>query len=468
MMSTATKVLMVLTSQSTLGNTGEPTGCWLEEVTTPHYVFADAGADIDIVTIRGGRAPIDPRSIEAAGENGASVERYLKDETLQAALARTRAIDAIESARYDIVFIPGGHGTMWDLPNNAMLNRIIVETLERGDIVSAVCHGPAAFVTATSANGRPVIAGRRLTAFTNSEERAAGMMEKVPFLLESQLTSIGAKFECARDFEPFAVVDRNLITGQNPASSLRVAQLALEASRKDPLRTAISVEATPGVPRISTLMLLAAPENKALRDLLMVRPENPAQLSGKRIAVLTTDGVEEIELTATLKYFRERGADVEIISPPRPEYPERFGVQIPVIRETHILTVRYMEEGGWVAFDRKLGEVDPLQYSAAIVPGGAWNPDTLRADAKALAFLKALNELGRPVAALCHGPWVLADAGLLRGRKATAWWSMQKDIVGAGGTYVDEPVVVDGGVITSRAPIDLPQFLAAVTDCLTR
>jgi protease I len=236
----------------------------------------------------------------------------------------------------------------------------------------------------------------------------------------------------------------------------------------DSLYTVISMEGTAAVPRISTAMLLSAPENKSLRDLLTMSTFEPSLLEGKRIAVLTTDGVEEIELTATRKYLKERGAQVEIISPKRPAYPDHFGVQIPVIRQTHILTVRYMEEGGWIAFDRTLEEVEPLDYAAVIVPGGAWNPDTLRADANALSFVDELYKAERPVAALCHGPWVLADAGVLRGRKATAWWSMQKDIVGAGGTYVDEAVVIDGNVITSRAPMDLPQFLRAISSQLTR
>jgi protease I len=471
-MSAETNVLIVLTSHATLGRSNEPTGFWLEEFTTPYFAFADAGARVEIASIRGGQPPIDPRSVKQAGDNPASVERYLRDSSLQALLAATASIESLQSATYDIVYLPGGHGTMWDFPGDQMLERLIAETLGRGAVVSTVCHGAAGLVTAKSPDGRSVVAGRRLTAFTDAEEESAGLTEVVPFLLESRLKSLGARFESGANFASFAIADDNLVTGQNPASSRRVAELALAVSRqrlrsRDPLRSLMAVESSAAVPRISTAALLAAPENESLRDLLTGRAADVSLLEGKRIAVITTDGVEEIELTATLQYFRDRGASVEILSPARPTYPERFGVQIPAIRETHILTVRYMEEGGWVAFDRKLDAADPAHYAAVIVPGGAWNPDTLRADPAALAFISSLAKAGRPVAALCHGPWVLADAGVLRGRRATSWWSMQKDIAGAGGTYVDEAVVVDGNIITSRAPIDLPEFLDAVTRQLT-
>jgi putative intracellular protease/amidase len=231
-MFTATKILIVLTSHSTLGSTGEQTGFWLEEFTAPYYIFADAGAQIDIVSIAGGRAPIDPRSLKSPGENPASVERYLHDASLQAALTTTRSIDAVGSAKYDIVFLPGGHGTMWDLPNSAALGRLIAETIARGAVVSAVCHGPAALVTAKLPDGRPVVAGRRLTAFTDSEERAAALTHIVPFALETRLRGLGAQFESGPDFKPFAVADGNLVTGQNPDSSARVAELALAASKQ--------------------------------------------------------------------------------------------------------------------------------------------------------------------------------------------------------------------------------------------
>jgi putative intracellular protease/amidase len=231
-MSTTTRILIVLTSHSTLGSIGEPTGFWLEELTTPYYVFADAGAHVDIVSIAGGRAPLDPRSLKPAGENPASVERYLRDPSLQATLATTRSVDSVGSAMYDIVFLPGGHGTMWDFPTSAALGRVVVETLVRGAVVSAVCHGPAGLVPVTLPNGRPVVEGRRITAFTDSEERAAALTHIVPFPLETRLRGLGAQFESGADFKPFAIADGNLVTGQNPASSERVAELALAANKQ--------------------------------------------------------------------------------------------------------------------------------------------------------------------------------------------------------------------------------------------
>ena len=230
-----------------------------------------------------------------------------------------------------------------------------------------------------------------------------------------------------------------------------------------------ALQATEGsamTPRISTAMLLSAPENADLRALIVVPPENARQFAGRTIAVVATDGVEEIELTATLGFFRARGATVHLIAPPRPSYPAHFGVQIPEVRETHILTIRYMENGGWVRFDRTIDQARAADYDAVIIPGGAWNPDTLRADQAVLGFVRSMAAANKPVAAICHGPWVLGDAGLLQGRRATSWWSMQRDIAGAGGTFVDAPVVVDRNVITSRAPIDLPEFLRAVGEAV--
>jgi putative intracellular protease/amidase len=231
-MSAALSVLIVLTSSATMGASAEPTGVWLEEFTTPYYVFADAGATVEVASTRGGKAPVDPRSVRPAGDNPASVERYLRDPALQAALAATRPLVEAEPADYDIVFLSGGHGTMWDLPGSDSLARLVVRTLSRGAVVGAVCHGPAGLVNARYPDGRPLVAGRRVAAFTNREERAAGLAGVVPFLLETRLRELGARFEGGADFQPFAIADGNLVTGQNPASSTRVAELALAAARQ--------------------------------------------------------------------------------------------------------------------------------------------------------------------------------------------------------------------------------------------
>jgi putative intracellular protease/amidase len=229
-MSSALKVLIVFTSHASLGTSEEKTGLWLEEFTTPYYVFADAGAQIDVVSIQGGAAPIDPRSLNAAGEKPASVERYLRDADLRGVMQSTLPVASVAKDRYDIVFLPGGHGTMWDLPQSAALAKLVADTLRAGRVVGAVCHGPAGLVASRYADGRSILAGRRVTGFTNSEEDAVGLTKVVPFLLESRMRELGARFEAAPNFQSFAIADGNLVTGQNPASSARAAELALAAA----------------------------------------------------------------------------------------------------------------------------------------------------------------------------------------------------------------------------------------------
>lgn len=224
----------------------------------------------------------------------------------------------------------------------------------------------------------------------------------------------------------------------------------------------LGTETSASIPRISAAAMLNAPENRPLYDLWTQAPVNPAAYQTRRIAVVATDGVEEIELMTVLHFFRSRGAVVDLIAPKKPSYPPMFGLQMPAIRETHILTVHYIETAGWIAFDTLLDDARPETYDAVIVPGGAWNPDTLRADPKVLSFVRAVAENKKIVASICHGPWVLADAGLLEGRRATAWWAMKNDLVNAGAVFVDEPVVVDGKIITSRAPTDLVPFVEAI------
>lgn len=228
-MSNPLKILMILTSHGAMGDTGEPTGVWLEELTTPYYAFADAGAEVTIASIAGGPIPIDPRSVQPKGENDPSVERYLDDGTVQLAVANSRRFDSAMARDYDAVFLPGGHGTMWDLPESDDLAATVSGFLAAGKVVAAVCHGPAGLVSARDAAGEPVVKGKRVAAFTNSEEKAVGLEEAVPFLLETRLRELGAKVETAPDFEPFALRDGTLVTGQNPASATETARLVLEA-----------------------------------------------------------------------------------------------------------------------------------------------------------------------------------------------------------------------------------------------
>jgi putative intracellular protease/amidase len=226
------KILIVTTSHNRLGDTGQPTGLWLEELATPYYMLTDAGAEVTLASIKGGAIPIDPKSREPDGGVPASVERFLTDPKAVAAAKATRNIAEINAASYDAIFLPGGHGTMWDLPQSGALARAVGSAIEAGRIVAAVCHGPAGFVSAKSTGGHPAVEGKRVSAFTDSEEKAAGLKDVVPFLLETRLRALGAQFEKGPDFQPFAVRDGNLITVQNPASSEKVAELVLEALKE--------------------------------------------------------------------------------------------------------------------------------------------------------------------------------------------------------------------------------------------
>lgn len=238
------------------------------------------------------------------------------------------------------------------------------------------------------------------------------------------------------------------------------------ANTPSTLQALLNTESSAALPRISAAQLLDAPENKALRELWTEVPTNPAEFSGKKIAVISTDGVEEIELTTVLHHFKSRGASVDLIAPKKPSYPNYLGLQIPEQRATHIVTIHYIETAGWIAFDKTLDQAAVSDYDAFIIPGGSWNPDALRADPKVTGLISAAAKAGKVVAAICHGPWVLSDAGVLKGKRATAWWSTRPDLENAGATFVDEPVVVDGNVVTSRAPIDLAPFVHAIGELL--
>lgn len=223
-----TRILMITTSADRMTPTEEPTGLWLEELTTPVYAFRDAGAAVTIASIRGGPVPVDPRSVKEVGSNDVSVERYLKDDAFKAEVTNTPAFTDIDPAGYDALFLPGGHGTMFDYPGSEALARLVERFDRDGKVVAAVCHGPAGLVSAKKADGSPYVAGRKVSAFTDSEERAVGLDKTVPFLLESRLKELGALHEGGPDFKPYAVRDGRLVTGQNPASAARTAALVME------------------------------------------------------------------------------------------------------------------------------------------------------------------------------------------------------------------------------------------------
>ena len=230
-MAATIKILMILTSQPTMGVGGAPTGVWFEELTAPYYAFIDAGAEVEVVSVAGGRIPIDPHSLKATGNNPASVERFLKDAGAMHRIEQSKPLSALSASAYDAVFLPGGHGTMWDLPYNAALGSLLNAARKDGKVIAAVCHGPAGLIGAVDESGQPLVRGRRVSAFSNEEETMAGLSQTVPFALESILRELGAKYESGPAFQPFAVHDDRLVTGQNPASSEEVARLKLEAAR---------------------------------------------------------------------------------------------------------------------------------------------------------------------------------------------------------------------------------------------
>lgn len=216
------KILMILTSHDKLGDTGAKTGFWLEEFAAPYYVLKDAGAAITLASPKGGQPPLDPKS-DAADAQTADTARFKADKVAVAALARTEVLASVQADGFDAVFYPGGHGPMWDLAEDADSKRLIEAFATMGRPVAAVCHAPAVF-RHTMAQGKPLVSGRRVTGFTNSEESGVGLTDVVPFLLEDMLKAKGGLYEKGADWASFVVVDGMLITGQNPASSKAAAQ----------------------------------------------------------------------------------------------------------------------------------------------------------------------------------------------------------------------------------------------------
>ncbi|MFI0424942.1 type 1 glutamine amidotransferase domain-containing protein [Spongiactinospora sp. 9N601] len=212
------KVLIVLTSHDRLGDTGRKTGFWLEELAAPYYRFKDAGAEIVLASPKGGRPPLDPKSEDPASQTD-ETRRFDKDEEAKAALADTVRLDSVSADDFDTVFYPGGHGPLWDLAEDADSTRLIETTLRSGKPLALVCHAPGVLRHAVKADGAPLVQGRRVTGFTNSEEAAVQLTNVVPFLVEDELVRLGGVFSKAGDWEPYVLQDGLLITGQNPASS---------------------------------------------------------------------------------------------------------------------------------------------------------------------------------------------------------------------------------------------------------
>lgn len=216
-------ILIVLTSHDQLGNTGHKTGFWLEELAAPYYVFKEAGARLTLASPKGGQPPLDPKSNDPAFQTDAT-RRFEADAEAKAALANTRPLDSISPEDFDAVFYPGGHGPLWDLAEDRSSVALIENTLNSGKPVALVCHAPGVLRHAKNPDGSPLVQGKKVTGFTNSEEAAVGLTDVVPFLVEDELVSKGGQYSKVADWQPYAIRDGLLITGQNPASSAAAAQ----------------------------------------------------------------------------------------------------------------------------------------------------------------------------------------------------------------------------------------------------
>jgi len=221
------KILMILTSHSELGNTGKKTGFWVEEFATPYYKMKDAGVAITIASPKGGQPPIDPLSTEPANQTEAT-HRFDKDEKLKELLAHTKRLSELSVDNFDAVFYPGGHGPLWDLTNDKNSIKLIEDFYNKQKPIAFVCHAPAALLKVKAENGQPLIKGKKITSFSNTEEEAAGLTKVVPFLLEDELKKLGAHYSKGANWSAYTQQDGLLISGQNPASSEEVAKLLLK------------------------------------------------------------------------------------------------------------------------------------------------------------------------------------------------------------------------------------------------
>ncbi|WP_336748778.1 type 1 glutamine amidotransferase domain-containing protein [Pantoea vagans] len=222
------KILMVLTSHDELGTTGKKTGFWLEELAAPYYAFLDSGADITLASPKGGQPPLDPKSDEPESQTD-ETRRFHADSAAQAALASTVRLDTVNQETFDAVFYPGGHGPLWDLANDKHSISLIEQTLQAGKPVALVCHAPGVLRDVKNAEGTPLVKGKKVTGFTNSEEEGVGLTDVVPFLVEDVLKQNGGLYSRGDDWQSYTVQDGLLITGQNPGSSAETAKVLLSS-----------------------------------------------------------------------------------------------------------------------------------------------------------------------------------------------------------------------------------------------
>jgi len=235
------KILIVISSHDSLGNTGRKTGFYLSEVTHPYEVFTRAGYDIDFVSPKGGKAPMDGVTLEDP-LNQAFLDEPNKVRQVENTLKPTQ----VDPKQYNAIFYAGGHGTMWDFPNNEQLAQIAAAIYEQGGVVGAVCHGPAGLVNVKLSNGKYLVTGKTVSSFTNEEEEAVELTQVVPFLLESKLRERGAEFTKAPNFQAHTLVSERLVTGQNPASATGVAEQMVNLLENHQVQsTSIPASATP-------------------------------------------------------------------------------------------------------------------------------------------------------------------------------------------------------------------------------
>ena len=220
------KILMVLTSHDQLGDTGHKTGFWLEEFAAPYYALKDAGAEIVIASPKGGQPPLDPKS-DAEDAQSEDTHRFKADAEAQGALANTQKLAEAKAGDFDAVFYPGGHGPLWDLANDPVSIALIEAFAAAGKPTGFVCHAPGVLKDVQGADGQPLVKGRAVTGFTNSEEAAVGLTEVVPFLVEDMLTANGGRYSKGADWGSYVLTDGALVTGQNPASSREAADALL-------------------------------------------------------------------------------------------------------------------------------------------------------------------------------------------------------------------------------------------------
>lgn len=220
------KILMVLTSHDELGDTGNKTGFWLEEFAAPYYVFKDAGAEIKLASPKGGQPPLDPSSNTDDAQTDAT-KRFKADDTAQKDLANTGVLSSISADGFDAIFYPGGHGPLWDLAEDSDSKTLIEAFAARDRPIGAVCHAPAVFRHPKGTDGKPLVSGKTVTGFSNTEEEGVGLTDVVPFLVEDMLNANGADYQKGDDWASFVVTDGKLVTGQNPASSEEAARKLL-------------------------------------------------------------------------------------------------------------------------------------------------------------------------------------------------------------------------------------------------